>query len=598
MLAVTAALVGEGLGEEVALLTDGRFSGATRGLMAGHVAPEVGPRRPDRHRPRRRRDHPRRRRPPPRRRAVRRGDRRPGRATTRRPSSRRRRRRWPSTPSCVSSASLGAITPLTRRSLTGVAANPDLRPRRVSDGRGRAVARGRTGLEDRRERAAFRAPRHREVPGAGSLHLGERRGDYRWPEFLTYALSAARPGQPPPGAGCAAAPAPAAPAPWPYVVGGILLIDRRRASSPAVALKTSKPSLSLDPVALAKIALPLGGAKIESVSAVTGPANNQVPVHLSGQQIWPTRRSAPARRSRSTWSSSGPGWNAWLTGKTQRLEVKVTAPRAHLRAHFLTVGSGQPLRLQFAEPVATFSSGSSPTGLHRQTFGTPQSQVTLPRNRAGGHGLGGRGAPFLGDLEGGAGQLVPGRGRHQRPRHPGARLDDQGQHPDHADLLQARTSRHSAAPCRRSRRSPRARGTGQQPHDRVPSRGLWLRPRRQRLRRPPEGVSLVGAKSIGDPRWGPWKVPGGSTLACSSFLAVLGYLPLASPIPAPRPAHDRRSGGRRRQAARRHVRLALPEHAERAQEHVGSRHVRRDDQGRDHGFPEHQRPHRGWRPRA
>jgi dihydroxy-acid dehydratase len=40
MLAVTAALVGEGLGEEVALLTDGRFSGATRGLMAGHVAPE------------------------------------------------------------------------------------------------------------------------------------------------------------------------------------------------------------------------------------------------------------------------------------------------------------------------------------------------------------------------------------------------------------------------------------------------------------------------------------------------------------------------------------------------------------------------------
>src|SRR5829696_6044661 len=40
MLGVTAALVGQGLGESVALLTDGRFSGATRGLMAGHVAPE------------------------------------------------------------------------------------------------------------------------------------------------------------------------------------------------------------------------------------------------------------------------------------------------------------------------------------------------------------------------------------------------------------------------------------------------------------------------------------------------------------------------------------------------------------------------------
>jgi len=41
MLSVTAAIVGEGLGETVALITDGRFSGATRGLMVGHVAPEA-----------------------------------------------------------------------------------------------------------------------------------------------------------------------------------------------------------------------------------------------------------------------------------------------------------------------------------------------------------------------------------------------------------------------------------------------------------------------------------------------------------------------------------------------------------------------------
>src|SRR5829696_1352041 len=41
MLAVTAAVVGQGLGEKVALVTDGRFSGATRGFMIGHVAPEA-----------------------------------------------------------------------------------------------------------------------------------------------------------------------------------------------------------------------------------------------------------------------------------------------------------------------------------------------------------------------------------------------------------------------------------------------------------------------------------------------------------------------------------------------------------------------------
>jgi dihydroxy-acid dehydratase len=41
MLHVTAALVGEGLGDEIALITDGRFSGATHGLMVGHIAPEA-----------------------------------------------------------------------------------------------------------------------------------------------------------------------------------------------------------------------------------------------------------------------------------------------------------------------------------------------------------------------------------------------------------------------------------------------------------------------------------------------------------------------------------------------------------------------------
>ena len=41
MLGVTAALVGAGMGDSVALMTDGRFSGATHGLMVGHVAPEA-----------------------------------------------------------------------------------------------------------------------------------------------------------------------------------------------------------------------------------------------------------------------------------------------------------------------------------------------------------------------------------------------------------------------------------------------------------------------------------------------------------------------------------------------------------------------------
>jgi len=41
MLQVTGAIIGEGLGDSVALITDGRFSGATHGFMVGHVAPEA-----------------------------------------------------------------------------------------------------------------------------------------------------------------------------------------------------------------------------------------------------------------------------------------------------------------------------------------------------------------------------------------------------------------------------------------------------------------------------------------------------------------------------------------------------------------------------
>ena len=77
MLGVTAAINGAGIGDSVALLTDGRFSGATHGFMAGHVAPEAARGGPDRRGPGRRRDHDRRRRPAHRRRARRRRDRPP-----------------------------------------------------------------------------------------------------------------------------------------------------------------------------------------------------------------------------------------------------------------------------------------------------------------------------------------------------------------------------------------------------------------------------------------------------------------------------------------------------------------------------------------
>ena len=60
MLAITGAIKGAGLGKDVLLLTDGRFSGGTTGLCVGHVAPEAADAGPIAFVARRRPDHPRR----------------------------------------------------------------------------------------------------------------------------------------------------------------------------------------------------------------------------------------------------------------------------------------------------------------------------------------------------------------------------------------------------------------------------------------------------------------------------------------------------------------------------------------------------------
>jgi peptidoglycan hydrolase-like protein with peptidoglycan-binding domain len=171
---------------------------------------------------------------------------------------------------------------------------------------------------------------------------------------------------------------------WPFVVLGIVAVGFVACAAAAVALKNSSPKLTIDPAALAKVELPMGGATIESVSAVTTVGNHPVPVHLSGHQIWPSKKIRVHTPLSIDVVLRRPGWNAWLTGKTQRLHLELITPSAHLLAHWLTVGSGQPLRLSFREAVATVASGPAPVGLHRQTLGTPQSQVTLPRSAPAG----------------------------------------------------------------------------------------------------------------------------------------------------------------------------------------------------------------------
>ncbi|MBV9605349.1 MAG: L,D-transpeptidase family protein [Solirubrobacterales bacterium] len=293
-----------------------------------------------------------------------------------------------------------------------------------------------------------------------------------------------------------------------------------------MALKASKPTLSADPAALAKIGLPLGGGTIQSVSAVTGPANNQVPVHRSGQQIWPSQKIRAGETLTVEVVVKRPGWNAWLTGSTQRLDLTVTTPRARLINHFLTVSSGQPLRLKFAQPVATFSSGASPSSLHGQTFGTPQSEVTLARTATAGT-IWVAAAPRSWETSKAA--LVS--------WFPAGAATSALASPAPGSTIKASTpiTLTFSKPYKDALGGgmPQVLPTAQGAWHQVNDRTIVFRPEgfgyglgANISIGMPKGVDLVGSRPVGDPSWGTWHVPAGSTTRLQQLLAVLGYLPL------------------------------------------------------------------------
>jgi hypothetical protein len=151
----------------------------------------------------------------------------------------------------------------------------------------------------------------------------------------------------------------------------------------AIVLASSRASLVVDSSALARVSLPLGGGRIESVSVVTGANAGSVPVALKGNAIWPVHMIPSGRQLSIEVIVRRPSWISWLVGKTERLRLTLRTPTAHLVQHFLTLNSGAPLRLTYGEPVATISYG--PDGALRPHPLTPStSVVTLDRTSAAG----------------------------------------------------------------------------------------------------------------------------------------------------------------------------------------------------------------------
>jgi peptidoglycan hydrolase-like protein with peptidoglycan-binding domain len=308
----------------------------------------------------------------------------------------------------------------------------------------------------------------------------------------------------------------------PLVIAGIIIAIAAALAAAAVVIASSRASLGSDANALAAIGLPTGGGKIENVTVTTGPQNAPVPVTLRGDRIWPNQM-IPANQAVSVdVTIKRPGWISWLAGSTQHVHVQLTTPVASLRAHYITLRSGAPLRLHFRQPIQVISYGQA-GALRRHVLSAPSAVVTLPRGATAGT-LSVAAAPRTWESSkpalvswfpaGAAASAVanPAPGSRIRPTTPITLTFNKtvqqvlGRNRPPVTPTTAGTWHAVGAHTIVFRPQAYGYGLGATVHVALPS-----------------GVSVVGGAAGGDPSW---SVPGGSTLRLQQLLAILNYLPL------------------------------------------------------------------------
>ena len=307
----------------------------------------------------------------------------------------------------------------------------------------------------------------------------------------------------------------------PYVAAGVVLLVVAALAAGAVVVSSSRVSVSSDANALAAIGLPTGGGKIENVTVTTGPHSASVPFALRGDTIWPNEL-IPAHQAVSVdVTIKRPGWISWLSGSTQHVHLQLMTPVASLRAHYLTLRSGAPLRLHFKQPIQVISYGQ-PGALRRHVLATPSSVVTVPRGAAAGT-LAVAAAPRT--WESSKSALVswfPAGAAASAVANPapGTQI-----HPNTPISLTFNKTVQQVLGKSRPPVTPTTAGTWQT----VSSHMIVFKPEAYGYGLGtsvhislPSGVNVVGGTG-GDPSW---TVPGGSTMRLQQLLAILGYLPL------------------------------------------------------------------------
>ncbi len=302
----------------------------------------------------------------------------------------------------------------------------------------------------------------------------------------------------------------------------LLLALLAAAGVAALLVSSASASLSADSQALAKVQMPLGGGKIQSVTVVTGPHAARVPIVVRGNQIWPRHLVRAHQLMTIDVIVQRPGWNAWFAGKTQHLRLTMYTPSTRLLAHYLTVPAGAPLQLHFSQPVAAYASGAI-GHLQRHVLASPQTTITLTRTAAAGS-LAIAAVPRPWETSGpgviswfpngaaAAAVAVPAPGSSILPGTP-----------------ITLTFNKPVSQALGSNRPPVAPATPGTWHT-VNTHTIIFRPEGygyglgSTVTVPlPNGVHLVGSNSAST---GTWTVPTGSPARLQQLLAILGYLPL------------------------------------------------------------------------
>jgi peptidoglycan hydrolase-like protein with peptidoglycan-binding domain len=309
------------------------------------------------------------------------------------------------------------------------------------------------------------------------------------------------------------------------VAAGVLVVLLAVAGA-AVALILSKPSLTTDSSALAKVGMPLGGGTIESVSVVTGPHSKPVQVNLKGHQLWPQGQIAAGEQVSIQVVIKRPGWASWLTGKTQRLTLNLTTPQASVRHRYLTVRNGAPLRVGFTQPVATVFYGSSANDLKTKLLDGTKGRVTLPKGAEAGS-LWVAAVPRTWETakpqliswfpagSGASAQAYPAPGTAIKPSTPITLTFSKPVSKALGNTMPPVSPANSGSWHKLNDHSivfrPEGYGYGLGAHVNIAL---------------PHDVRLVGGTQGGTSDAGRWTVPPGSTVRLQQILATLGYLPL------------------------------------------------------------------------